>query len=428
METALLVLLAVLLTAAFFLYRERRVKPIKSQEVEVLACSSRIDESEEEQPKQDSEEALPPVVVSEICVGRTAEIPAIRIRHVDADAYHEANNTPIPSDSSLFGQINSIFQVLPQAASSALVASGNYMNVSISGNLVSAGDGVGFRAFAMQDGKIVEHAKLFDGGNLSTVLNSALAWQIASTLVAQKHLADISKKLNSIKSGINEINEFLDSQRKSKILGALTYMEQAHYAIQNGEREPHMRIRLEQIEAQLCGIHEHLLLEIESNCNSMMLLDDNSIGTEDYADRINQKFTSVNGSFSQIILNAKARAACWQLLLAYPGEQNLKAVRHEAISGSVSQIVESSSNYNRCADTKIKTIESWFNLQSTIDARKNALQARCDSISTDVNSGKRHIFEHIEQATRFANELGETTTISLKVENGTVIEAHKIEA
>jgi hypothetical protein len=67
------------------------------------------------------------------------------------------------------------------------------MEVVINGDLVRAADGHGFRAIAMGAKGVREHARLFEVKNLQNVVNAAAVWQIASVLVAQKHLADISK-------------------------------------------------------------------------------------------------------------------------------------------------------------------------------------------------------------------------------------------
>ena len=66
------------------------------------------------------------------------------------------------------------------------------MEVVINGDLVQASDGDGLRAFAMESGHIKEHARLFDVQKLQNAINAAAIWQVASVVVAQKHLANAS--------------------------------------------------------------------------------------------------------------------------------------------------------------------------------------------------------------------------------------------
>lgn len=91
----------------------------------------------------------------------------------------------------------------------AEVANKHIMEVVIHGDLAKAADGNGLRAFSRaSNGNFTEHARLYHADSLSNLVNAAAVWQIASVVVAQKHLADINKKLEDLQDGINRISDF----------------------------------------------------------------------------------------------------------------------------------------------------------------------------------------------------------------------------
>ena len=72
------------------------------------------------------------------------------------------------------------------------------MEVVVDGTLARAADGSGLLPFVRgPNGRIVEQARLFDAANLQRMVSAAALWQVASVIVAQKHLADISGRLKA---------------------------------------------------------------------------------------------------------------------------------------------------------------------------------------------------------------------------------------
>lgn len=137
------------------------------------------------------------------------------------------------------------------------------MEVVINGDLVRASDGNGFRAMTVGADGIKEHGRLFEVNNLENVINAAAIWQVASVLVAQKHLADISQKLEDLNKSINRVTEFLEGQRRARIKAIYGYLNQAVQAISNGELSPSVRGQLECCEQDLLEIQIHLKTEFE---------------------------------------------------------------------------------------------------------------------------------------------------------------------
>jgi hypothetical protein len=119
---------------------------------------------------------------------------------------------------------NPLLQLVPAVLTAAEFGGDNYMRVLVNGPLALSLDARSFLPFVRgADGKVSELARLRDTGRLCEIVNTAMVWQFASVIVAQKHLADISKKMDEIKQGIEEIRAFLEAERASKIRGALRY-------------------------------------------------------------------------------------------------------------------------------------------------------------------------------------------------------------
>ena len=129
--------------------------------------------------------------------------------------------------------------------------------------MVRAKDGVGLRAWSVgSNNKISEHAKLFEAEKLQNLISAAAVWQIASVIVAQKHLADISVKLDAIYKGVQDVAHFLDEARRAKVLGTFEYLRGAAMTIGNGELSTAIRTELESCDRELLQIQYHLQQEL----------------------------------------------------------------------------------------------------------------------------------------------------------------------
>ena len=113
--------------------------------------------------------------------------------------------------------LNPLLSAVPSAATAKDVARNGYYLVQHDGPLVEAKGG-GLRAVTKgADGRIQEHARLFEADHLSTLENSAVVWQVASMAVAQAYLHDINLRLGDIQSTVGKVSEFQNDRRMSEI-------------------------------------------------------------------------------------------------------------------------------------------------------------------------------------------------------------------
>ncbi len=155
-----------------------------------------------------------------VFIGPNKEAPVVTIKSLKTDIKFENTeeiNFPI--------KFNSLLQAVPSLLTFKESAGKQLYEVVINGKLTRAADGIGYRGFSQgPDGKIIEHTRLFEEGKLQNIINATAIWQLASVIVAQKHLADISAKLDEIKNGIRDILQFLDNERKAKVDSIIDYL------------------------------------------------------------------------------------------------------------------------------------------------------------------------------------------------------------
>ena len=124
------------------------------------------------------------------------------------------------SNISIFNQL---FSNIPSLATKFETVKSQIVSINIDPRkLTLAKDGNGLRGMVHgvnKDGDfgVVENVRIFEANTLKKFINSGVIFNLASTVVAQKHLADINEKLKEIQKGINEIRHFQEDERRSKI-------------------------------------------------------------------------------------------------------------------------------------------------------------------------------------------------------------------
>lgn len=126
-------------------------------------------------------------------------------------------------NESNISSFNQLFSNIPSLATKFETVKNQIVSINIDPRkLTLAKDGNGLRGMVHgvnKDGKfgVTENVRIFEANTLKQVINSGVIFNLASTVVAQKHLADINEKLKEIQKGINEIRHFQEDERRSKI-------------------------------------------------------------------------------------------------------------------------------------------------------------------------------------------------------------------
>ncbi len=161
-------------------------------------------------------------------------------------------------DTNIISQVSQIFSTLPSIATTQELKNGNYVISSISlDQLKPSADGSGYRGMIIKD-RIQEHTILNAPEKLQNLVNAGMAFNILSTVVAQKHLAEINQKLTEIKDGIKDIKDFLESQEESFIDA---YLEDAKDLLQSLKNNKNIDNEINVINSsrmQIVAVHNRL--------------------------------------------------------------------------------------------------------------------------------------------------------------------------
>lgn len=333
----------------------------------------------------ESATAPAPKIPARLVIGEDPAQPMLTIQASNADADY-AKGTPLDVGSHSISRLSALMQALPSIVLASEVAGKRLMEVVINGDLVRAADGNGMRAFCMGAKGIKEQARLFDEDQLKNMVNVSALWQIASVVVAQKHMADISAKLDDIRDGVSGISQFLDNQRKSRIEAAYDYLGQAYRAIQGGELPASVRLQLEAREVDLTEIQRHLEKEYHQLA-AKKVEDQEFVGTEELTKNILRKIASLEALARDISLCTKTRILAWHVLSLYPGEPQLKLARRESIEQSIELFLQLGVVCSSAMADEISNVKSSFNREETLQARRASLSKQTAAAVKSVHAG-----------------------------------------
>lgn len=327
-------------------------------------------------------------------------------------------------------QLKPLLQLVPSVLTTAEFGKGDYMRVIVNGPLAVSRDAHSFLPFVRGgDGKVTELARLQDTGRLCEIVNTAMVWQFASVIVAQKHLADINKKLNEIKKGIDDILTFLETERVSKITGALRYLDQAIQNIMQGEFDEALRHHLESVERDLISVQDHLASELRNGTEKTVGIEHSELfGTAAFTQKIKDHQDGMYRVQQQWVLCARARAANWQVLSAFPGVERLTIIRKGEILKSIEELTALHSPMNEKMRSKIGEVDAYFNRPETIQERRSDLAERfgqhLETILFSVGEIKRQVSQVAADQLLCSQK---PMVIVLKVEQGRVLEAYELD-
>ena len=267
-------------------------------------------------------------------VGASPETALITAKPLVLGKWHGQARNISDALGSGVDRLAPILQSLPGLAAAAHQQGTDYYRVVVDGALKMAADGNGFRGFVHgADGKIIEHARLFEDPRLQQLANGTALFQIASILVAQKHLADISDRLNSIDKEIKRVAAFLSEQRRSTIVGAMDYLKQVSAPLLNGNRNDAVRQKLEDIEENIGTIQVHLMSEAENLDREVRELKISSaFGTGTLTKSLQDIQTKLLDTISQWTICHRTRIASCQLVSLFDGEEPFVESRIKALN------------------------------------------------------------------------------------------------
>ena len=370
---------------------------------------------------QQNVKALEVDVPKRIVIGENPDQPFVTIEALPSTHKYELAKPLDTQSSTSISRLNVLYQALPSLLVAGEASGKRLMEVVINGDLVRAADGNGLRAFTMTaaDG-IKENARLFEVSNLKNMINAAAIWQIASVVVAQKHLADITKKLDEIKGGVLRISRFLDNQRKSRIRSTYEYLGQIHQAIQGGDLPSTSRSQLEHCERDLLEIQHHLQMEYRQMVDDTIEHKE-TFGTETLMTDIAKKVNDLDLLIEDIALCIKTRIAAWHVLSLFPGEPKLKLARRVSIQESIESFQSLGPYCEKKLKHEISGVDAFWNFEDTLNERRISLTKKCDSTVQTLSQKTQQVLEVMERSDQLMLEHDLPTCILLQFDNGALV-------
>ncbi len=367
----------------------------------------------------------------ELTFGTAEDLPALSISPIsDFDARTVRD---IDVRHSKIDLLSPAIQAAPQLLTAAQIHAGKYMKVVINGPLAKCADGNGYRAFTRgANGKIRENARLFDAKNLKSVVNAAAIWQVASVIVAQKHMADIQESLDTIKRDVNDIKGFLESQRRSVLTGAMEYLDQARSAVAQGEFPDAIRHQLEAVERDLVNTQQHLLEDIGRLTNETAEIEHKEwFGTEDFFSEIDKHQRKLEDVRSQWLLCVKVRTANWLVLSAFPGDDALKSARLSSILTSLDGVTSDGSIGAAATERmrqKINELHSRLNSAETLKDRREKLTAQFTKMQIAFDQAVREAGQRIHDGGAKLLSYQKPMALAVEMRDQQIVAAYELES
>ncbi|EMG5746802.1 hypothetical protein V5E82_000780 [Yersinia enterocolitica] len=278
-------------------------------------------------------------------------------------------------DITGISRLSPLLQTLPSLAASAHIASHQYMEVIINGPLASVKDGPGFRGFSLGEKGIKEHAVLLNPDKLSQFVNAGMLLNVASAVLAQKHLADISKKLTEIVEAVREVSAFQNNARKSEIIGAIQYLQQITPVVLEGQCSPAIRQKLEDIEVQFSALQAHLLTDIAAAGDKVSALKDRGLfGSMEITNKIQTQQKILDERIHEWGLAIKVRAQALHLLTHAEGDTTLVKHRQQTVVHNYQQFESVIDKVERQLHQRIQGISALTEQSNTTNANKVLLR------------------------------------------------------
>ncbi|EFB2826948.1 hypothetical protein [Escherichia sp. 93.0816] len=289
-------------------------------------------------------------------------------------------DTLVRHDITEISRLSPLLQTLPSLATAAHIASHHYMEVIIDGALAKVKDGSGYRGFSLGEKGIKAHAVLLNPDKLNQLVNAGILLNVASAILAQKHLADISNKLTQIIETIREISAFQNNARKSEIVGAIQYLQQITPVVIEGQSSPEIRQILEAIEKDFSTLQDHLLTDIAFAGEKVASINDGSFfSSATITSKIQAQQKIIEERTMEWDLAMKVRGQALHLVSHSEGQTMLVERRQQAIEHHYAQFDTVISKVEKQLQSRIDSISAVAEQANTTSANKVILRKWCNN-------------------------------------------------
>lgn len=201
-------------------------------------------------------------------------------------------------NSNDISQLNHWLGTLPSAATAISGNSSKLLSCSFQySELVQAKDGSGAIGAVLKPGtnQIGAQARFQEAKNLKSVVNTALLFNIASQMLAQKHLADINERLQVIEQKVDAIQTHLKNARFAKIQALREHLHIIAKLLSTGDLISKDTLQnLAKSSQEVRAVVMHINQDITDAHAEIERFDSNSLfGSNDLREELKKKITDI---------------------------------------------------------------------------------------------------------------------------------------
>jgi hypothetical protein len=183
-----------------------------------------------------------------------------------------------------------------------------------------------------------------------------------AAIAQQQQMERIEKALDDIKAMLADVSRFQQVERHSALTGSIRYFRQVARAVLSGELASEVLHTIEQHEAELVKIYEHLVNDLRVATETLRAIKKETFGSAKYVKALQNAQAVVTSLYDDILLCLRARACGFQLMSAYPGRGAGKQARYEAICRDIHPFLpagEATAALDRVLRDKLQAIASY---------------------------------------------------------------------
>lgn len=357
-------------------------------------------------------------IAKSIVLGTSADKPAMLITMSEDEAAFARATRLSGVRLNLADRMSAALQAVPSLLVQQAHQGRHLMEVVINNPLANSAKGDYFLPFARgANGKMIEQAKLLNPSGLSSLVNAAAVWQVASVLVAQKHLTDIFAKLDEIKQGIDDLKYLIQDKLDGDIEGTYKYLRDVATTFERGEVPKFARLELEACRRQL--------LQIESGLTRMFnrrieesIEHKETTGTGDLLNDTLRRYDDLDRIHGSLLTCLKAQALACHVLSLFPGEETSAEIWKEGTMASIAKIANMQSALANTADEDAGRFHAWFNWESTLEARRAEVRTRAQQSAQSIEHGTSAFQSGMDRAASMIEHNNDPIRLGIEVVNG----------
>ena len=291
--------------------------------------------------------------------------------------------------------------------------------------LIQAKDGSGAIGAVFKDGtnKIGAQGRFHEANNLKSLVNLNMAFNFASQILAQKHLADINERLRIIENKLDEIKGYLETSRLAKILALHEHINIIGRMIVNKQEVSAGTLQnLSKSALEVRADVIHLRKEIDSSHTAIKQFNSSSLfGSNDIRDKLRDAIDKLDKLQCEYLLGMQCLLIANLILFI-----KLSGSEEFLMSSEIylNEINHQEGSVNQWEKTK-RTVSLHISKMKPLLERAASSEANAALIERKVKKTDNQFNENILKITQLNSQLQAVKTPSLMIEvaDGKVLRA-----